>query len=220
MESAAPAAVILAASRAFILSGGAARRAGGVNKSLMLLEGRPIVEHQLDRLRPLFGTNITVVTDRAEDFAPYSLSTIADVDRSAPPDERSPLRGLAHALASAGDWCFLLAADMPWPEPELIRAQAAWLARACDAEAPRPLGLVLSSRGILQPFHAFYHASLAAPAQAALASADRSVRGWIRAEASIRVCDVETFAASISPAARPFDGFNAPPHGGPGPLTP
>jgi molybdenum cofactor guanylyltransferase len=201
---------LIARARAFILSGGAARRAAGVNKSLMRLRGRPILEHQLDRLRPLFASRITLVTDRAEDFAPYGLHTIADVDRAAPPDQRSPLRGLAHALAASDAWCFLLAADMPSPEPALIRAQAARLARETSGAAP-PRGLVILADGFPQPFHAFYHADLAASARAALDAGERSVRRWIRSEPAILVIDFEDLRTALAPHARPFEGFNEPP---------
>lgn len=214
MEADDPLAPFFADTRAFILSGGAARRAGGRNKSLMSVEGRLIIEHQLERLKPLFGSRITVITDRPGDFREYQLPTLSDFESEAPASERYPLRGLARAIGAAEEgWCFVLAADMPWPEPDLIRAQAMWLNDAQESSAPAARGLVLSTGETIQPFHAFYHGALAASARAALGSADRSLRAWIRSEPSIRVLPVAGLLAESSAVLRAFEGFNTPPAG-------
>lgn len=215
----------IAAAHAFILSGGAARRAGGINKSLLHLPDptgpeRPIIEHQLQRLRPLFGSRITVITDRATEFTPFDLATLPDFD-SALPEERFPLRGFARALAAASappsGFAFLLAADMPWPDADLIRAQARRLLRDAmgeQASSPGPSGLVLLHAGRVQPFHAFYHASLAASARVALSREDRSLRAWIASEPSILTIPAEELAASAASLELAFRGFNTPPDAG------
>lgn len=203
---------LIAATRVFILSGGAAKRAGGINKSLMIIEGRPVIEHQLERLEPMFGPRVTVVTDRSDDFATYGLETISDFDAAPSPEDRFPLRGFARALSEAGaGWAFLLAADMPWPDPDLIRRQAAWLESAGESGGSACRGLVLTQAGRIQPFHAFYAGALAASASAALGAPDRSLRGWIQSEPEIGVVRIEDLIPEAASRSRAFEGFNMPP---------
>lgn len=210
MSSVASVESVLASTRVFILSGGAAKRAGGMNKSMIEVEGRRIIEHQIERLGAVFSNRPTLITDRGEDYAAYGVETLRDFD-VAPPDERFPLRGFARALAAADGWAFLLAADMPWPDPDLIREQAECLAAAPMRNASVPHGLVLEAAGHVQPFHAFYHSRLAASARTALASEDRSLRHWIRGERGIEVHSAEAFESVGRPGFRGFEGFNVPP---------
>lgn len=187
-------------------------RAGGINKSMIEVEGRWIIEHQLERLATVFPDPPTLITDRGEDYASFDVRTLRDFDE-APAEERFPLRGFARALAAAEGWAFLMAADMPWPDPALIREQAARLAASSSEETPAPRGLVLEDAGHLQPFHAFYHGELAASARAALASEDRSLRRWIRGEPAIAVRPAAEFESAGKPGFRGFAGFNVPPAG-------
>ncbi len=201
---------LLSLTRVFILSGGAAKRAGGMNKSLIRIEGKSIIAQQIERLGPLFPSGMNVITDRPADYEGYSLSTFPDFEE-ATPEQRYPLRGLARALAEARDWIFLLASDMPWPSPELIRAQAARIADSTGEPKGPTLGLVLRSGGRIQPFHAFYHAALATSALAALSGEDRSLRGWIGSESSISILDALDLELDESVLSRSFEGFNVPP---------
>lgn len=223
----------LAAARAFVLSGGAARRAGGINKSLIRIPdgsgaARPIIEHQIEALRPIFSDRITVITDRPADFASLNLQTLPDFD-VALAEDRFPLRGFARALSAAADplrsggWAFLLAADMPWPDVDLIRAQAerildalascseAALTDDATALAPAPSGLVVLHGGRHQPFHAFYNAGLAASARAALSREDRSLRAWIASEPAILTVPGAELLSDAAALDRAFTGFNTPP---------
>jgi molybdopterin-guanine dinucleotide biosynthesis protein A len=201
---------LLASTRVFILSGGAAKRAGGMNKSLIPVEGKPIIEHQIERLATVFKLRCGVITDRPADYEKYDLSTLTDFDEASP-EERYPLRGFARALAETAEWSFILASDMPWPDPGLIRAQAEWIVNAQRTGAREVSGIVLRTAGRIQPFHAFYHGSLAHSARAALAGDDRSLHGWIRSQPSIGIVDLSALAPEEKIASRAFEGFNAPP---------
>lgn len=201
---------LIASARVFILSGGAAKRAGGMNKSLIEVEGQRIIEHQIERLAAVFPNRPILITDRGEDYAAYGLETLSDFDEASP-EERFALRGFARALAATGEgWAFLLAADMPWPDPDLIHEQARWLA-ARSGEGAEPQGLVLEDGGYVQPFHAFYRGTLADSARAALQAGDRSLQRWIRSEAGIAVRPSGDFEPAGRPGFRGFTGFNAPP---------
>lgn len=206
---------------AFILSGGEARRASGRNKSFLEVDGRLILEHQLDSLRPVFGDRICIVTDRATNYEPYGLRCIPDLpeldeledlgDRG-DSDARLPLKGIASALASGlSPWCFVLGCDMPWPSEQVVRAQLGWLSTATEKESPAPLGLCIRYASRLQPLHAIYHASLAASAKKRLAAEDRSLRRWIDTESRISVLDSTELGLADSAFDRCFENFNSPP---------
>jgi len=122
------------------------------------------------------------MTDRPGDFEPWGLKCLPDPVGSQLPGDPSSLRGLAAALlAHPGRWCFLLAADMPWPDADLLGRQGLWLERR-RRRGRSPLGVCLSRPGGIEPFHAVYHASLAASAIRFLATGRRAVREWIAGE--------------------------------------
>ena len=103
---------------AAILAGGAARRMGGRQKALVEIEGRAILDRQLDVLRPRAEAVAAVL---AADASPAQAAPFAsrglDVVRDRLSD-RGPLAGLAAALAWAarrepGAPLLALGCDMP-----------------------------------------------------------------------------------------------------------
>ncbi len=179
--------------RAMILSGGEAKRAGGINKSFMQIEGRAIIEHQLARLRPVFAERITIVTDRASDFASLGIECVPDRPIAGLQEERSSLRGLYSALSlEGGDWRFVLACDMPFPDMEIAEAQ--WRALKMESEHREVRGATLYKTKGPAPNHAIYRADLAptieailtAPAaQKAAKRRELSIRRWIESTPTI-----------------------------------
>jgi molybdopterin-guanine dinucleotide biosynthesis protein A len=82
---------------AAILAGGDARRFGGRDKSALVVDGRTILDRQIEELSSL--TSDLLVIRRADDLVPGC----------------GPLGGLHTALSRArGDRVFLLACDMPY----------------------------------------------------------------------------------------------------------
>ena len=203
--------------RAFILSGGSARRAGGLNKSLMRIDGRPIIEHQLESLRPIFGQRILVITDRPKDYEPWGLS--CQGDPPLPEDcsgssatERSSLRGIASALSlNPRGWCFLLAGDMPWPDPSIIRRQWHWIESAGHGIDPPVDGICLKLPSGPEPFHALYHGRLAPSAYASIGKGQLSVTAWINRTDSIHKAEPAAMGVEDLAAERCVANFNSPP---------
>ena len=190
----------------FILSGGAARRAGGINKSLMRVEGRAIIEHQLERLRPLFGDCITIVTDRPEDFASRGVKCIPDLEIAGV--ERCALRGVATALAAPGGAIrFLLAADMPHPDARSIRAQCE---RIHAAGGEVMASLLKGARGA-EPFHGVYRAEAAGSAIAALKAGERAMRRWIASLGAVATLGPADLGLDPAAIDRCLANWNAPP---------
>jgi molybdopterin-guanine dinucleotide biosynthesis protein A len=161
---------------AFVLAGGRSTRMGR-DKALLELEGRPLIEHALEKLRVL-------------GFSPSIVGTRADLSSFAPviPDnypQAGPLGGIEAALAAtanpemlspevricssdAGQNLFL-PVDSPWLPLEFLR----WMMeRAGQTDA---LATVPRAQGLAQPLCAVYSRAILPHAQAALAQGDAAV---------------------------------------------
>lgn len=125
-----------------ILAGGQSTRMGS-NKALKMLSGKPVISHLLDSLKPL-TRDIFIA---AGDVAAYE--DLGFPIRGDQYGQKASLIGVYSALAaSAGDFCFTVACDMPFAEPSLVMMMAG-LAPGHDAVVP------VSQRG-REPLHAFY----------------------------------------------------------------
>ncbi|MFA7429355.1 MAG: molybdenum cofactor guanylyltransferase MobA [Rhodospirillaceae bacterium] len=77
-----------------ILAGGLSRRMGGGDKTLMEIDGRPMLAHVIDRLRPQVAALAINANADAERFAAFDLPVVADVV----PDYAGPLAGVLTGL--------------------------------------------------------------------------------------------------------------------------
>ncbi|MDE1907632.1 MAG: molybdenum cofactor guanylyltransferase [Rhodospirillales bacterium] len=83
---------------ALILAGGKATRFGGADKAFVRLQGRPLIEHVLDRLRPQAEAMAISANGEPTRFAAYGLPVLADVPEFS---ACGPLAGVAAGLAWA-----------------------------------------------------------------------------------------------------------------------
>jgi molybdopterin-guanine dinucleotide biosynthesis protein A len=113
-----------------VLVGGKSRRFG-TNKALETFEGRRLIDRSLDALGPWCEPLVVV----GNELIPY-IDTDTDLVRDFIP-EQGPLGGIYTALLfSPHDWVLVKATDMPFLEPELIRAM---LERREGADAVVPV---------------------------------------------------------------------------------
>ncbi|MBN2592892.1 MAG: molybdenum cofactor guanylyltransferase [Sedimentisphaerales bacterium] len=92
---------------AIIMAGGGSRRMG-TDKSILTIEGRPIIERTCQRLATCFE-QILISADQADKFAFLGFVVVPD---NVP--EQGPLMGIASALeASANELNFVVACDIP-----------------------------------------------------------------------------------------------------------
>lgn len=164
-----------------VLAGGQARRMGGLDKGLLPLAGRPMIEYVLDALRPQVGRLLVNANRNLEAYARYGVPIVPDAEEGF----LGPLAGVSSALATV-ETPYLLTApcDTPLLAPDLaacmFRALAgagADLAVAHDGERQQPVFLLLKRE-------------LAPDLRAYLAGGDRKIDLWFArhrvAEADLR----------------------------------
>lgn len=177
-----------------VLAGGASRRMGR-DKAALLIGGEPLLRRAVERLR-LALAEVMVVGGSA--LAPLAPDTRIVADGW---PGRGPLGALATAFgATDADWVVMVACDMPFTQPALIReiARRALASHDLDAVALR------GARG-LEPLHAAYSRACLPLALERLAGDDASLRGLL---AAARVGEISAAEARLlDPAGR--SAFNA-----------
>ena len=102
-----------------VLAGGGARRMGGGDKGLLPLDGRPMLAHVTDRLRPQVVRLAINANGDAARFAGFGLPVIAD----APGPAAGPLAGVLAGMRWAAGFPFLATAacDTPFLPMDMVR---------------------------------------------------------------------------------------------------
>ena len=145
-----------------VLAGGRGRRLGGINKSLIEIEGLTILQRTLDVLKPLFNEIlISGWTDKSELPAGIRM-----VDDNFP--GRGPLAGIEAAMkATQAHYIFVFGGDMPWLSETIIRDQAVdFLEDPVDVLVPR-------INNFAEPLHAIYNCRLQSSLETFLRSGER-----------------------------------------------
>lgn len=143
---------------AVILAGGRGSRMGGVDKGLVLLKGRPMIEHVEERLRPQVGALLINANRNAERYAALGYRVVPDVQDGF----LGPLAGMASGLAAATtDYVVSAPCDSPLLVTDLVERLArallendADVAVAHDGERTHPVFLLLR-RDLLEDLNAF-----------------------------------------------------------------
>ncbi len=168
-----------------VIAGGKGERLGGVAKGLLVLEGRPVLEHLL-ALSPLFG-DVLLVANEPAPYARFNLRTVADPIRG-----RGAPGGVYAALhAARTEWVLAVACDMPFVRAEAVRVLLE--ARSTDVDA-----VCFEVGGRWEPLLAVYRRALAGPWGEVLREEEPSLRGLLSnsrtrvlPEAALRAVDAE-----------------------------
>jgi molybdopterin-guanine dinucleotide biosynthesis protein A len=177
-----------------LLSGGRARRLGGVPKGALRLHGEPLLARALRVLGELFGETLLVGGGPPPPGA--NARAVEDVipGRGAPGGLHAALR------ASPTEWIFLAAWDMPFLAP----APIAWLA-AQRAGAP---AVAVAWRGRVEPLHAFWSRACLPAVERALARGAPSMAELAEAVGARIVA--EGAWRELDPTGRSFANANTP----------
>jgi len=153
-----------------ILAGGQARRLGGLDKGLVEVGGRPMIEWIIEALVPQVDALLINANRNPERYRRYGFPVVED----RLPDYQGPLAGFSAALQEVPADAAILTVpcDSPVPPPDLaarlldaLEADGAELAVAHDGER-------------LQPVYALIPAALRDSLDAFLASGDRKIDLW------------------------------------------
>jgi molybdopterin-guanine dinucleotide biosynthesis protein A len=156
-----------------LLAGGLSRRMGGGDKALMVLAGRPLIEHAAARLAPQVGALILNANGDPARFASLGLPVVTDESGDFP----GPLAGVMAALhwvareLSAARAVVSVSADAPFVPEDLVRRLAKGIG---DAQAA-----VAQSRGRRHHVIGLWRMDVADEIAAALARGEHKVEAMV-----------------------------------------
>lgn len=154
---------------AVILAGGKGSRLGGQDKGLVLYQGKPLVEHILERIKPQVG-NILINANRNHDtYRAYGYPVINDTMR----DYQGPLAGFSAAMqVIKTEYMITLPCDSPLIPDDLV-------GRLIASLQDNPSSIAVAHNGQrLQPMHALIPVKLQNSLNKFLANGDRKVALW------------------------------------------
>jgi molybdopterin-guanine dinucleotide biosynthesis protein A len=176
-----------------VLAGGQSRRMGGLDKGLVPLAGRPMIEHVIEALRPQVGQILLSANRNHERYARYGCPVIAD----ALGDYQGPLAGVATALRQGTtEFLVTVPCDAPLLPPDLV-ARLLAACEAGDADAA-----VVHAGQRLQPVFLLLRSRVAPALEAYLAGGGRRADAWLG--------EVRTAVADFGDAPGAFVNVNDP----------
>ncbi len=175
-----------------VLAGGQARRMGGVHKAFVELDGRPLMEHVLERLRPQVSRLLVSANAQVD-----RLAALPGVDAVLPdvvPGFAGPLAGVLSGLewlrreSPDTRWMLSVAVDMPFLPRDLCARMLAVASGAVADAAPetggeqqcRAVPVVAAGGGRLHPVVVLWPVALAEPLREALARGVRKVLDFLQ----------------------------------------
>ena len=176
-----------------ILAGGRGSRLGGVDKGLVPLHGRPLIEYAIDALRPQVASLLISANRNRDVYASYGYPVIADVMG----DYDGPLAGMLSAMRAAGTAYIL---TTPCDAPSIPADLARRLGEALIRE--NAVASAVSLQGRLQPVFALLRRTLADDLEHCLKQGERGAGDWLRRHQAVPV--------DFSDAAGGFANINTP----------
>lgn len=154
-----------------ILAGGRATRMGGIDKGLVELRGRPMIEYVLDALRGQTAHVLINANRNFELYARYGARVVPDSQTGF----LGPLAGIASMMAVADtEWLLTSPCDSPQVPADL--GPRLWQAVAReDAD----IGVAHSGER-LEPVFALLRCSLRASLESYLGAGERKIDRWYR----------------------------------------
>lgn len=168
---------------------------GGVNKALLRIRDRTIIEMATSVLAGIFS-EILIITNSPDDFGFLGLPMHEDLIRG-----KGSLGGLCTGLSlCSANWAFLAGCDMPFLNEHVIRHMVGAIGDA-DVVIPRISGL-------LEPLHAIYSKTCLPHIEELLAKGDLKILDFLH---KVRVREVsEEELAAFDPAFRFIMNLNSP----------
>lgn len=155
----------------YILAGGRATRMQGEDKGLLELNGKPLVAHVIDLLRPQVASLCICANRHIKQYQRYGLPVITDNLTG----YLGPLAGVHAAMLSCEkEWLLIVPVDCPFLATDLVQR----LSQAVMDEE-RPLSVVHDGSA-LQPTFCLLHQSLADSLEQYLQQGGRKTGQWLQ----------------------------------------
>ncbi len=165
---------------AVILAGGKSSRMGS-NKAFLKLKGKTFIELQIELLREMFD-EIFISANTPSEYAYLNLPVYKDIDPS-----KGPLGGIYTSLINSSSFhTFMLACDMPFVGPELIK-HLKDLTKEYDVVIPK------SERG-LEPLHAFYSKNCIDPIKRELDENNLRIRSFLP-HVNVKIVELDSLSS-------------------------
>lgn len=174
-----------------ILAGGLARRMGGIDKGLVILEGRPMISYIIDALKPQVNSIIINANRNISDYQAYGYPVVSD-DIS---DYQGPLAGMASGLKYC-ETDFI--ATVPCDGPLLSEH---YITTLLDAALRTKSKISVGFDGVrLQPVYALIHSELLDDLIRFLDAGERKIDLWYQQHQFVK--------ADFSTCAEMFTNIN------------
>jgi len=154
-----------------VLAGGRAERLGGIDKGLLRVHARPLIEYALEVMTPRVGEVFISANRSLERYARYGHPVLPDEDFPL----AGPLAGIHEAMKRMrGEWLLVLPCDA-------VGVTAALLDRLLAARAPGVPALVAEDGERWHPTFSLIHRSRHDALRDWLAGGERRFGPWMRA---------------------------------------
>ena len=173
---------------AVILAGGEGSRMGGIDKGLVELDDKPLIEHVIARIEPQVSRLIISANRNIDHYQSYGYPLVSDQLRN-----RGPLAGILSALQQCqSEWLLTVPCDTPYIPSDLV-------SRMRDAMHQTPALLYTADDGQqLQPLFSMIHRSLTTSLLDYLASDNRKAALWLTQQTTIHVDFSDQAAAFVN----------------------
>ncbi|MFU8830555.1 MAG: molybdenum cofactor guanylyltransferase MobA [Wenzhouxiangella sp.] len=172
-----------------ILAGGQARRMGGLDKGLVEVAGKPMIEWTLEALRPQVGSVIINANRSLEAYRGLGVTVIQDRHDGF----QGPLAGLHAAFsASRTDYLLCVPCDAPCLPSDLAQRLAGALIRESAEIA------AAEADGRLHSLHALFDSRLAPDLAARLIEGERKPDRWYASRNFVQVAFDDTPEAFLN----------------------
>lgn len=144
---------------------------GHADKGLVHFQGRPLLEHAIEKLQTRVSAVMISANRNLDAYARYGLPVLPDVTA----DFSGPLSGVQAGLAACKtDWLLTLPCDVPLFPENLLERMSQALARSDNADLA-----IVQAQGERQWVFLLMQTALRADLETYLSSGRRSVHGWV-----------------------------------------
>jgi len=163
---------------AVVLAGGQGRRMGGVEKGLVEVAGKPMIEWTLDAIRPQVNRVIINANRSLSEYRRFGVDVVEDrLDGF-----QGPLAGLHAALSAVeSDYLLCVPCDAPRLPPDLVEQLSESMERHGAEIAAAEAG------GRLHSLHALFDSRLASDLALRLQEGERKPDRWYASREFVRV---------------------------------